>query len=237
MVGDDAQSIYSFRGAKIENILRFQNDFPEAKVFKLEQNYRSTQNIVNAANSIIAKNDRQIPKHVFSENDEGDRVKVLKAYTDQEEAYLVADLAKREGRENGGRWNEIAVLYRNNSQSRAIEDALRRRDVPYRIYSGHSFYDRKEIKDLVAYFRLIVNPRDNEALRRIINTPARGHRRGHGGPRGRCRRRAWREHVGGAGGNRQRAGTRTEDGGEKKTRRLHRPDTLPLARTEHEAAP
>lgn len=102
MVGDDAQSIYSFRGAKIENILRFQNDFPEAKVFKLEQNYRSTQNIVNAANSIIAKNDRQIPKHVFSENDEGDRVKVLKAYTDQEEAYLVADLAKREGRENGG---------------------------------------------------------------------------------------------------------------------------------------
>ena len=174
VVGDDAQSIYSFRGAKIENILRFQNDFPEAKVFKLEQNYRSTQNIVNAANSIIAKNDRQIPKHVFSENDEGDRVKVLKAYTDQEEAYLVADLAKREGRENGGRWNEIAVLYRNNSQSRAIEDALRRRDVPYRIYSGHSFYDRKEIKDLVAYFRLIVNPRDNEALRRIINTPARG---------------------------------------------------------------
>ena len=174
VVGDDAQSIYSFRGAKIENILRFQNDFPDAKVFKLEQNYRSTQNIVNAANSIIAKNDRQIPKHVFSENDEGDRVKVLKAYTDQEEAYLVADLAKREGRENGGRWNEIAVLYRNNSQSRAIEDALRRRDVPYRIYSGHSFYDRKEIKDLVAYFRLIVNPRDNEALRRIINTPARG---------------------------------------------------------------
>lgn len=174
VVGDDAQSIYSFRGAKIENILRFQNDFPQAKVFKLEQNYRSTQNIVNAANSIIAKNSRQIPKNVFSENDEGDRVRVLKAYTDQEEAYLVADLIKQEGRENGGVWNQIAVLYRNNSQSRAIEDALRRRDVPYRIYSGHSFYDRKEIKDLVAYFRLIVNPRDNEALRRIINTPARG---------------------------------------------------------------
>lgn len=174
VVGDDDQSIYKFRGANIGNILNFENTFPGAKVIKLEQNYRSTQNIVNAANSIIAKNDRQIPKHVFSENDEGDRVKVLKAYTDQEEAYLVADLAKREGRENGGRWNEIAVLYRNNSQSRAIEDALRRRDVPYRIYSGHSFYDRKEIKDLVAYFRLIVNPRDNEALRRIINTPARG---------------------------------------------------------------
>lgn len=174
VVGDDAQSIYSFRGAKIENILRFQNDFPEAKVFKLEQNYRSTQNIVNAANSVIAKNNRQIPKNIFSENDEGDRVKVLCAYTDQEEAYLVADLIKQEGRENGGVWNQVAVLYRNNSQSRAIEDALRRRDVPYRIYSGHSFYDRKEIKDLVAYFRLIVNPRDNEALRRIINTPARG---------------------------------------------------------------
>ena len=174
VVGDDAQSIYSFRGAKIENILRFQNDFPSAKVFKLEQNYRSTQNIVNAANSIIAKNNRQIPKNVFSENDTGDKVKVLQAYTDQEEAIMVADYIKREGSVNGGKWDEIAVLYRNNSQSRSIEDALRRRDVPYKIYSGHSFYDRKEIKDLVAYFRLIVNPRDNEALRRIINTPARG---------------------------------------------------------------
>lgn len=174
VVGDDAQSIYSFRGAKIENILRFQNDFPQAKVFKLEQNYRSTQNIVNAANSIIAKNNRQIPKNVFSENDEGDRIRVVRAFTDQEEAYLVADLIRQEGRDNGGVWNQIAILYRNNSQSRAIEDALRRRDIPYRIYSGHSFYDRKEIKDLVAYFRLIVNPRDNEALRRIINTPARG---------------------------------------------------------------
>ena len=174
VVGDDAQSIYSFRGAKIENILRFQNDFPSAKVFKLEQNYRSTQNIVNAANSIIAKNNRQIPKNVFSENDTGDKVKVLQAYTDQEEAIMVADYIKREGSVNGGKWDEIAVLYRNNSQSRSIEDALRRRDVPYKIYSGHSFYDRKELKDLVAYFRLIVNPRDNEALRRIINTPARG---------------------------------------------------------------
>lgn len=174
VVGDDAQSIYSFRGAKIENILRFQNDFPTAKVFKLEQNYRSTQNIVNAANSIIARNDRQIPKHVFSENAVGDKIKVLKAYTDREEAAMVADLARQEGRENGGQWSEIAVLYRNNSQSRAIEDALRERNIPYRIFSGRSFYDRKEIKDLVAYFRLIVNPRDNEALRRIINTPARG---------------------------------------------------------------
>ena len=229
VVGDDAQSIYSFRGAKIENILRFQNDFPEAKVFKLEQNYRSTQNIVNAANSIIAKNDRQIPKHVFSENDEGDRVKVLKAYTDQEEAYLVADLAKREGRENGGRWNEIAVLYRNNSQSRAIEDALRRRDVPFVLRPQGNQRPRG------------LFPADSQSARQRSAAPhhqytGQGHRRGHGGPRGRCRRRARREHVGGAGGNRQRAGTRTEDGGEK-TRRLHRPDTLPLARTEHEAAP
>lgn len=174
VVGDDAQSIYSFRGAKIENILRFQNDFPTAKVFKLEQNYRSTQNIVNAANSIIAKNNRQIQKNVFSEKEEGAKIRVLKAFTDQEEAYIVADRIKQEARENGEKWSEIAILYRNNSQSRAIEEALRRRDVPYRIYSGHSFYDRKEIKDLVAYFRLIVNPRDNEALRRIINTPARG---------------------------------------------------------------
>lgn len=174
VVGDDAQSIYSFRGAKIENILRFQSDFPSAQVFKLEQNYRSTQNIVNAANSIIARNSRQIPKKVFSEHDEGDKVKVIRAYTDQEEALIVADKIKAEGRGNGGLWSEIAVLYRNNSQSRLIEDALRRRDIPYRIYSGHSFYDRKEIKDLVAYFRVIVNPRDNEALRRIINTPARG---------------------------------------------------------------
>lgn len=174
VVGDDAQSIYSFRGARIENILRFQNDFPQARLFKLEQNYRSTQNIVNAANSIIAKNGRQIPKNVFSENEEGDKIKVIKAFTDQEEAYIVASRIKFEGRENGGKWNEIAVLYRNNSQSRVIEDALRRQEVPYRIYSGRSFYDRKEIKDLVAYFRLIVNPRDNEALKRVINTPARG---------------------------------------------------------------
>lgn len=174
VVGDDAQSIYSFRGAKIENILRFQNDFPDAQVFKLEQNYRSTQNIVNAANSIIACNDKQIPKKVFSQKDEGDKVKVLKAYTDQEEAYMVSDRVKQAGRDNDGVWSEIAILYRNNSQSRAFEDALRRRDIPYRIYSGHSFYDRKEIKDLVAYFRLIVNPRDNEALKRVINTPARG---------------------------------------------------------------
>lgn len=174
VVGDDAQSIYSFRGAKIENILRFQSDFPDAKVFKLERNYRSTRNIVAAANSIIARNKRQISKSVFSDRQEGDKVKVVKAYTDQEEAHLVAEMIRRTGRENDRDWGEIAVLYRNNSQSRAIEEALRRNDIPYKIYSGHSFYERKEIKDLVAYFRLIVNPSDNEAFRRIINTPARG---------------------------------------------------------------
>lgn len=174
VVGDDAQSIYSFRGAKIENILRFQSDFPDAQLFKLEQNYRSTQNIVSAANSIIAKNSRQIPKTVFSEKQEGEKIKVVKAYTDQEEAHLIAEMIRKLGRDNDKHWAEIAVLYRNNSQSRAIEDALRRYDIPYKIYSGHSFYERKEIKDLVAYFRLIVNPKDNEAFKRVINTPARG---------------------------------------------------------------
>ncbi len=174
VVGDDAQSIYSFRGAKIENILQFRNDFPDAKVFKLEQNYRSTRNIVDAANSIIAKNANRIEKTVFSEKERGEKIRVVKAYTDQEEAYIIADMIKAVGRETRNNWNEIAVLYRNNSQSRALEDALRRRDIPYVIYKGHSFYERKEIKDLVAYFRLIVNLRDNEAFKRVINTPARG---------------------------------------------------------------
>lgn len=174
VVGDDAQSIYSFRGAKIENILQFRNDFPEAKLFKLERNYRSTRNIVDAANSIIAKNANRIEKTVFSEKDEGEKICVVKAFTDQEEAYIVADMIKTVGAETDNNWSEIAVLYRNNSQSRALEDALRLRNIPYIIYKGHSFYERKEIKDLVAYFRLIVNPRDNEAFRRVINTPARG---------------------------------------------------------------
>ena len=174
VVGDDAQSIYSFRGAKIENILQFRNDFPDAQVYKLEQNYRSTKNIVNAANSIIAKNANKIEKTVFSEKDEGEKIRVVRAYTDQEEAYLVADMIREIGRESNDNWSEIAVLYRNNSQSRAIEGALRRRGVPYIIYKGHSFYERKEIKDLIAYYRLIVNPSDNEAFKRIINTPARG---------------------------------------------------------------
>ena len=174
VVGDDAQSIYAFRGAKIENILRFRSDFPQAEVFKLEENYRSTQTIVNVANSIIAHNTRQIPKQVFSKKDRGDRIRVIAAYTDMEEAQLVADAIRSLGRSSGGKWSEIAVLYRNNSQSQAIEEALRRRDIPYRIHSGRSFYERKEIRDMIAYFRLIVNPKDDEAFRRIVNTPARG---------------------------------------------------------------
>ncbi|MBR6830972.1 MAG: UvrD-helicase domain-containing protein [Tidjanibacter sp.] len=174
VVGDDAQSIYSFRGAKIENILQFRNDFPGTRVFKLEQNYRSTQNIVNAANSVIEKNSQRIKKNVFSENETGEKIKVLKAYTDGEEAQLIADGAKSAAIRNGGNWNEIAVLYRTNAQSRAIEEALRRRDVPYVIYGGHSFYDHKEIKDMLAYFKLIINPNDDESFKRIINFPARG---------------------------------------------------------------
>ncbi len=174
VVGDDAQSIYSFRGAKIENILRFQSDFPQARIFKLERNYRSTRTIVEAANSLIEKNTRRLSKTVYSENGQGDRIRVLRAYTDQEEAQMVADEIRGIGFENGGRWNETSILYRTNAQSHAFEDALRRKGIPYRIYGGRSFYDRKEIRDMVAYFRLIVNPRDDEAFRRIINTPARG---------------------------------------------------------------
>lgn len=174
VVGDDAQSIYSFRGAKIENIFQFQKDFPGTKIFKLEQNYRSTQNIVDAANSIIQKNKRQISKRVFSENNVGEKIKIYKAYTDGEEAVIVADGIKAAYKENGNNWNEIAVLYRTNAQSRSFEEALRRRNVPYRIFGGHSFYDRKEIKDLLAYFKVIVNPRDDESLVRIINYPSRG---------------------------------------------------------------
>ncbi len=173
VVGDDAQSIYSFRGAKIENIFQFQKDFPGAKIFKLEQNYRSTQTIVDAANSIIERNSHRIRKKVFSENSVGNRIKVLKAYTDGEEAQMVAD-GIREAYSRTGDWSEIAVLYRTNAQSRSIEEALRRRDIPYRIFGGHSFYDYKEVKDLLAYFKTISNPRDDESLLRIINYPTRG---------------------------------------------------------------
>ena len=174
VVGDDAQSIYSFRGAKIENILNFRNDYPDYKLFKLEQNYRSTQTIVNAANSIIEKNTKQIKKIAFSSNEIGEKIKIIKAFTDHEEGYLVAseilNLQQREHAHN----KEFAILYRTNAQSRIFEEALRKRNIPYRVYGSLSFYQRKEIKDLLAYFRLILNPNDDEALKRIINYPARG---------------------------------------------------------------
>ncbi len=173
VVGDDAQSIYSFRGAKIENILRFQQDFPNAKLFKLEQNYRSTQTIVDAANSVIEKNQRQIRKKSFSAAETGELIKVLKAYTDREEASLLAGEIQTAARE-GVPYHEMAMLYRTNAQSRALEESLQTRRIPYKIYGGFSFYQRKEIKDLLAYIRLVINPRDNEAFRRVINTPARG---------------------------------------------------------------
>ncbi|MCK3684629.1 UvrD-helicase domain-containing protein [Maribellus sp. YY47] len=174
VVGDDAQSIYSFRGARIENILNFKNDYPDHRVFKLEQNYRSTQMIVNAANSVISKNKKQIQKNVFSENAEGRPIKVLSALTDNEEGFLVAqEIAQFQLREHY-KFSDFAVLYRTNMQSRIIEEALRKRNIPYKIYGGLSFYQRKEIKDLLSYFRMTINPDDNEALKRVINYPARG---------------------------------------------------------------
>lgn len=174
VVGDDAQSIYSFRGARIENILNFQKDYPEHQVYKLEQNYRSTQTIVNAANSIIQKNKRQLPKKVFSENAEGNRIKVFSALTDNEEGYLVANEISETRMRYHFQYQDYAILYRTNAQSRIFEEALRKRNIPYKIYGGLSFYQRKEIKDLLSYFRLAINPKDNEALKRIINYPARG---------------------------------------------------------------
>ena len=174
VVGDDAQSIYSFRGAKIENILRFSRDYPEYKLVKLEQNYRSTQNIVNAANSLIANNAGQIQKRVFSHNDEGDRVKIVSLQSDIEEAaYVAGDIARRMHNEQLTP-SAFAILYRTNAQSRVFEETLRRKNIPYKIYGGLSFYQRKEIKDVLAYLRLTVNHYDNEAIKRIINYPGRG---------------------------------------------------------------
>ena len=174
VVGDDAQSIYSFRGARIENILNFQTDYPEHKVYKLEQNYRSTQTIVDAANSIIAKNKRQIRKNVFSEKEKGALIKVMSAITDNEEGYLVSNEIIETRMRDHFQFSDYAILYRTNAQSRIFEEALRKRNIPYRIYGGLSFYQRKEIKDLLSYFRLVINPKDNEAFKRIINYPARG---------------------------------------------------------------
>jgi len=174
VVGDDAQSIYSFRGANIQNILNFKKDYPDLKVFKLEQNYRSTKNIVEAANSVIIYNKDQIFKKIWTQNEEGNRIKLLRAKTDTEEGNLVASSIFETKMSNQLANSEFAVLYRTNAQSRSIEEALRKLNIPYRIYGGLSFYKRKEIKDLLAYFRLVVNPSDEEALKRIINYPARG---------------------------------------------------------------
>jgi Superfamily I DNA and RNA helicases len=174
VVGDDAQSIYSFRGANIDNILKFQNSYTRAKVFKLEQNYRSTQNIVNAANSLIYKNQQQIHKNVFSENNEGERIKLISVFTDLEEGVTVADNITDLNKIEKYNFSEIAILYRTNAQSRVLEDSLRKKNIPYRIYGGLSFYQRKEIKDVIAYCRLVCNRNDEEALKRIINVPARG---------------------------------------------------------------
>ena len=174
VVGDDAQSIYSFRGANIDNILNFQSLYKNTKLFKLEQNYRSTQLIVQAANSLIRRNERQIPKNVFSKNEHGERLQLKPAYSDKEEAMIVCQDIKRLKREDRCNWSDFAILYRTNSQSRSFEEQMRKDNIPYRIYGGLSFYQRKEIKDVIAYFRLIANPDDEEAFKRIINYPARG---------------------------------------------------------------
>jgi DNA helicase-2/ATP-dependent DNA helicase PcrA len=174
VVGDDAQSIYSFRGARIENILEFRNDYPDYKLFKLEQNYRSTQTIVNAANAIIANNEGQIEKKVFSMNENGEKIQVFQAMTDSEEGFNVAtDIFEKKFR-NRDNWNDFAILYRTNAQSRIFEETLRRKNIPYKIYGGLSFYDRKEIKDVLSYFRMVINPGDEEALKRSVNYPKRG---------------------------------------------------------------
>ena len=174
VVGDDAQSIYSFRGANIRNILNLKNAYPQLKIFKLEQNYRSTQNIINAANSLIEKNTEQIRKQVFSEKEPGKKIEVVQSYSDFEESFLVANRISQIKMATGDSFDEFAILYRTNAQSRILEESLRKRNIPYRIYGGLSFYQRKEVKDAIAYFRLSVNPNDDEALKRIINFPARG---------------------------------------------------------------
>ena len=174
VVGDDAQSIYSFRGANIDNILNFQSQYDHAMLFKLEQNYRSTQLIVQAANSLIRRNEQQIPKNVFSKNEQGERLQLKPAYSDKEEAMIVTQDIKRIRRQDQCNWNDFAILYRTNSQSRSFEEQMRKDNIPYRIYGGLSFYQRKEIKDVIAYFRLVANPDDEEAFKRIINYPARG---------------------------------------------------------------
>lgn len=174
VVGDDAQSIYSFRGANIDNILNFKDNYPEARLFKLEQNYRSTQNIVNAANSLISKNKEQIQKKVYSEKESGDRLELSSAFSDFEEGVIVTNKILDLRRSKSASFKDFVILYRTNAQSRIFEEALRKKNIPYRIYGGLSFYQRKEIKDVIAYFRLVVNPYDEEAFKRVVNYPTRG---------------------------------------------------------------
>ncbi len=174
VVGDDAQSIYSFRGARIENILKFKENYPECKVFKLEQNYRSTPNIVSVANSLIKKNEGQIPKNVFSERKAGSPVLVMNSYTETDESLKVSQLLDKIKRQTGMRYSDFAILYRTNAQSRVLEETLRQKDIPYRLWGSTSFYERKEILDTLGYIRLAINNNDEEAFKRIINTPARG---------------------------------------------------------------
>ena len=174
VVGDDSQSIYAFRGAKIENILNFKKDYPECRMFRLEQNYRSTRTIVEAANSLIAHNEGRIPKECFSEGERGGKIRVIRSGSEQEEAMQVAMAILDRMRESKAKYQDFAVLYRTNSQSRAIEEALRRRNLPYLVYSGNAFFDRAEVKDMMAYFKLLVNPNDDESFKRVVNKPARG---------------------------------------------------------------
>ncbi len=174
VVGDDAQSIYSFRGARIENILEFKNDYTDYQLFKLEQNYRSTQTIVNAANTIIANNEGQIQKNVYSMNEPGEKIQVMQAMTDSEEGFNVSSDIFDKKLSQQLNWSDFAILYRTNAQSRIFEETLRRKNIPYKIYGGLSFYERKEIKDILSYFRMVINPEDEEALKRSINYPKRG---------------------------------------------------------------
>lgn len=174
VVGDDSQSIYGFRGAQIQNILNFQKDFPGAKLFRLERNYRSTQNIVNAANTLIARNEGRIPKECVSMGEKGEPIHLVRTFTEQEEAAQTASSILQRIRMDGAQYQDFAILYRTNSQSRALEEQLRRRNIPYMIYSGNSFFERAEVKDMMAYFKLAVNPSDDESFKRIVNKPARG---------------------------------------------------------------
>jgi DNA helicase-2/ATP-dependent DNA helicase PcrA len=174
VVGDDSQSIYAFRGAKIENILNFKKDYPQHNIFRLEQNYRSTKVIVDAANSLIAKNENRIPKECYSMGAEGEKIRLIKAYTEQEEALLIASSITARIHSESAQYQDFAILYRTNAQSRALEEALRKRNLPYMIYSGNSFFDRAEVKDMMAYFKLCVNLNDDESFKRVVNKPARG---------------------------------------------------------------